>query len=65
MVDNVSIFELLEEYRAYTWEIDVDSDKIPRGGLYFDGERLYFDPYEVDVLDDEKVICMIDTRASV
>lgn len=36
-----------------------------RGGLHFDGDRLYFDRNEDELHDDKEDIFMVDTRASV
>lgn len=44
--------------------MQANMDATPRGGLYFNGEKLCFDPKEDDLLDDEEVVCMVDTRAS-
>lgn len=40
-------------------------DVVLRGGLHFDGDRLYFDQNEDELLDDKEDIFMVDTRASV
>lgn len=64
MVDEALIVKCLEEYKASTRKIYVDNDVIPRGGLHFDGERLFFDLDEDDQLDDEEEISMVYMRAS-
>lgn len=62
MVDSVPFIERLEEYRACARELHVDMDVVPRAGLHFDRE-VYFDPNKDDLLNYEKEICMVDTKA--
>lgn len=43
------------------WE---EIDSMHQECLYFDGERLYFDDVEDDLLDDSRDIFMVDTIGS-
>lgn len=61
MVDGVPIFKHWEEYRAQAREMQTNMDATPKEGVYFDGENLYFDVNEDDLLDEEEDICMVDT----
>lgn len=40
-------------------------DATLRGGMYFDGENIFFDVEEDYLLDDDEKIYMINTRGSV
>lgn len=44
--------------------MQVDMDATTKEGLYFDGEKLYFDVEEDDLLDDDEQVYMMDTRGS-
>lgn len=50
MVDDVSIIEHLKEYRAQAREMHANMNVILRGELYFDSEKLCFDPKEDELL---------------
>lgn len=64
MVDGVSIAERREEYRARAREMHEDMDFAGRWCLHFDGEKLYFDDDEDDLLDDSEEIFMVDIKGS-
>lgn len=58
------IIKHLEEYITRVREINANIDATPRGWLYFNGERLYFNPKEDDQIDDDKEVYMVDIRSS-
>lgn len=63
MASDILITECLNEYMSQVREMHVDIDAAPKGGLYFDGEKLSFDPNENNLLNDDVEMCMVDTRA--
>lgn len=64
LVDGVLIIKLLEEYRTQAKEMQVDMDATPKGGLYFDGEKISFNAEEDDLLDNDDEVYMVDIRGS-
>lgn len=41
-----------------------DMDFAPKGWLNFNDEKLCFNSKEDELLDDDEVVCMVDTKAS-
>lgn len=61
MVDGVPIIKHKEEYKAQARELQENVDATPRGSMYFNDEKLYFDANEDDLLEDSEDVFMVYT----
>lgn len=64
MIFGILITKKLLECRAQAQEIHIKMDVAQKGGMHFDGKKLYFVLDEDYVIDDVDEFFMVDTKAT-